>query len=141
MNQQALGTVLLRVMGIYIMYASLAPSMIYLYTTIFQDEHPGEWYSMHEITALWYALSFLLGLLMVVFAPRLSRWAARGDDTVLDTDAINPPALLHIGLYLIAIYLLTITLPNFLLDGFAWFRSQALSTPHPTDTFSVEMSN
>lgn len=138
MNQVALSTVILRLIGFYLAFNLISGiammSIIQLGLYIPLDEEGMRfsyffWIGVGVLTRLGFAVALIL------FAGRISRWLFDEERNVITAGSINGDAILGVGLCLLGVYFLIAHLPALAELSINWFRFKVV------DASSVEFSH
>lgn len=128
MNQAAFATVILRLIGFYIVYdllAGLAMGLI-IQQVLFM---PSDLESERWVFFGWLGISLMtrigVGVILILFAERISRILFREEQKVITDGMINGAALFWVGLSLLGFYFLIAYLPSLIEIGFQWFKAEA----------------
>ncbi len=128
MNQVAFSTVILRLIGFYIVYnliAWLAMGLVIPQGLFMSVEAEGQRPVLLGWLGLGVATRAALGIVLVLFAGKIS-WLLFSEGTNVITDgAINGAALLWVGLSLMGCYFLVSYVPSLVDIGLHWLRAEA----------------
>jgi len=131
MNQVAFATVILRLIGFYIVYdliAGLAMGAIIQQALFIPFDEEGK----RVIFLAWIGVGVLtrvgVAFALIVFADRISRFLFSENKNVITDGAINGSALFWVGLCLMGFYFLIAYFPALVEYGFNWFRAEAADT-------------
>lgn len=138
MNQVALSTVILRLIGFYLAFNLISGvammSIIQQGLYIPLDEEGMRfsyffWIGVGVLTRLGFAVALIL------FAGRISRWLFDEERNVITAGSINGDAILGVGICLLGVYFLIGNLPALAELSINWFRFKVV------DASSVEFSH
>ena len=134
MSQVAFATVILRLIGFYIVYeliAGIAMGAI-IQQALFMPFDPE---SQRLVFFGWLGIAFLtrvgVGVALIIFAERISRFLFREEQKVITDGAINGAALFWVGLSLLGFYFFISYLPALVDILLQWFRTEAAETHTP----------
>lgn len=134
MNQVAFSTVILRLIGFYLIFKLIID--LSMAAVVHQGWSFGEAESTIPawlIAAL--VLRCVLGLALVLFAPSISRLLFDEGENVISAGQIDGTALLQVGLSLLGFYFLIQYLPALAQFSIDWFRAQAADVPPPQPAY------
>ena len=131
MNQRALSTVILRILGILFIYLTISQvSQGYLLSQGFamMDDDSESGSAFMKIISVSLVTQALLGLLLCTIADRISAILFKENNTIIFEGSIDGRSLLSVGIGLIGIYILANNFPGFIESGFQWFKTRASAT-------------
>ena len=140
MNQQALSSVLLRVYGIYIVYSTisvLSGGLLMQTYSYWNVDSEGAFSFIAIMSTVWF-IQFVFGIVLIIASRKISKFCFPENLVISEGGTINESVLFHIGICLVGIWFLISNLPSFLLQGFAWFKTQATNTA-PVSARSEEL--
>ncbi len=131
MSQQGLGEVFLRVIGVIITIQFFSGVFISIGTPqSFSNFGPGN-SLLHIAFSLLFSLpTILVGLFLVLFGGRLSKFLFRENKDISPSQSIDSVQMGHIGITMVGIWFLISSIPDFAIEGFYWFKEQ-VHTPDP----------
>lgn len=134
MNQQALSTVILRLLGLSYTYRSITgffSSNMLMQAMSLNDVYGEERISLFAVVWGMIGIHVLFGIVLMLFAGKFSALLFRGDEAVGDGSALGATALLRAGVPLLGVYFLVRNLPYFITTSIAWFRENAAPSGMP----------
>ena len=129
MHQQALATLILRIIGFIYFFLNLSGV---LGSFLFAFQNP-QWAEEARISFLasmtsFIGIQFFFGLLLIVFARRFARLLFPKDAVLISAEKLSTETLIRAAVPLIGLFLAIHTFPKFIYNAYLWFLEQA----HPT---------
>ena len=129
MHQQALATLILRIIGFYYFFLNLSGV---LGSFLFALQNP-QWAEEARISFLtsmtsFIGIQFFFGLVLIVFARRFARLLFPKNEVLISAEKLNTETLIRAAVPLMGLFLAVHTFPKFIYNAYLWFLEQA----HPT---------
>lgn len=128
MNQQALATIILRIVGLTYFYAAITAvvsSRIFSQVVIFNQISEEENISMSAVLFSMIGIQCLFGLMLMVLAKPISRLLFRENEKLNEEKTLTATTLIQAAMPLVGLYFLITYFPGFITTAIEWYKEKA----------------
>jgi hypothetical protein len=144
MNQQAIATIILRILGLSYFYSSIAAylsSGTTMQLMAFNEAHGEERVSILAVVGSLVGIYWLFGLVLMVAAKPISRLLFRDNEAVTAAEGLSAATLIQAAVPLVGLYFVLNTLPNFVTTAVHWFGEKAGPPTGMPPQYGTAMAN
>ena len=128
MNQQALATIILRIVGLTYFYAAITAvvsSGIFSQVVIFNQVSEEENISMSAVLFSMVGIQCLFGLMLMVFAAPISRLLFKENEKLNEEKTLTATILIQAAVPIVGLYFFITYFPGFITTAIQWYKEQA----------------
>lgn len=144
MNQQALATVILRILGLSYFYTSISAFLsggMTMQVMALNDAYGEEKISIMAIVGSMIGVYFLFGIVLMIFAKPLSRLLFKENEKVNEEKTLTATTLIQAAVPLVGLYFLITYLPDFITTAVQWYKEQAGPPTGMPPQYGAAMAN
>lgn len=144
MNQQALATVILRIVGLTYFYAAITAvvsSGIFSQVVIFNQLSEGENISMVAVLSSMIGVQCLFGLVLMIFAKPISKALFNENEKVNEEKTLTATTLIQAAVPLVGLYLFVTYFPSFISTTIQWYKEKAGPPTGMPPQYGIAMAN
>lgn len=144
MNQQALATVILRIVGLTYFYAAITSVVsggIFSQVVVFNQVSEEETISLLAVLGSLVGIQLLFGLVLMVFAKPIAKVLFKENEKVIEAQAMTATTLIHAAVPIVGLYFFITYFPGFITTAIQWYKEQAGPPTGMPPQYGIAMAN
>ena len=144
MNQQALATVILRIVGLTYFYAAITAIVsggIFSQVVNFNQVSEGENISLAAVLGSMIGIQCLFGLVLMIFAKPISKTLFSENEKVNDEKTLTATTLIQATVPIVGLYFFITYFPGFITTAIQWYKEKAGPPTGMPPQYGVAMAN
>ena len=128
MNQQAIATVILRIVGLTYFYAAITAvvsSGIFSQVVVFNQASEEENISLVAVLVSMIGVQCLFGLVLMIFANPISKVLFKENEKVNEEKTLTATTLIQAAVPIVGLYFFITYFPEFITTAIQWYKEQA----------------
>lgn len=144
MNQQAIATVILRIVGLTYFYAAVTAVVsggIFSQIAVFNQVSEEENISVLAVLSSLIGVQLLFGLLLMIFAKPISKALFKENEKVNEEKTLTAPTLIHAAVPIVGLCFFITYFPGFITTATQWYKEKAGPPTGMPPQYGVAMAN
>lgn len=144
MNQQALATVILRIVGLTYFYAAITAvvsSGVFSQVVIFNQASEEENISLVAVLVSIIGVQSLFGLVLMICAKPISKVLFKENEKVNEEKTLTATTLIHSAVPIVGLYFFITYFPGFITTAIQWYKEQAGPPTGMPPQYGAAMAN
>lgn len=144
MNQQALATVILRIVGLTYFYAAITAvvsSGVFSQVVVFNQVSEEENISIVAVLVSMIGVQCLFGLVLMIFAKLISRVLFKENEKLNEEKTLTATTLIQAAVPLVGLYFVITYFPYFMTTAIEWYKEQAGPPTEMPPQYGSAMAN
>jgi membrane protease YdiL (CAAX protease family) len=144
MNQQALSTVILRIIGLTYFYAALTAFVsggVFTQIVSFNQISEEKNISLFAVLVSMIGIQSLFGLILMVFAKPISKFLFNENEKVNEEKTLTATTLIQAAVPLVGLYLFITYFPSFISTTIQWYKEKAGPPTGMPPQYGIAMAN
>lgn len=144
MNQQALATVILRIVGLTYFYAALTTFVnggIFLQVANYKEISGGENVSLVAVLSSIIGIKSLFGLVLMIFAEPISKTLFKKNEKVTEEKTLTANTLIQAAVPIVGLYFVITYFPEFITTAIQWYKENAGPPTGMPPQYGMAMAN
>ena len=144
MNQQALATIILRIVGLTYFYGALTGFVsggVFWQIVNFNQISEGEKISLVGVLVSLIGIQSMFGLVLMIFAKPVSKALFKENEKVNEEKSLTATTLTQAAVPIVGLYFLITYLPGFITTAIQWFKERAGPPTGMPPQYGIAMAN
>ena len=144
MNQQAIATVILRIVGLTYFYAAITAvvsSGIFSQVVVFNQASEEENISLVAVLVSMIGVQCIFGLVLMIFAKPISMVLFKENEKVNEEKTLTATTLIQAAVPIVGIYFFITYFPGFITTAIQWYKEQAGPPTGMPPQYGAAMAN
>ena len=144
MNQQAIATVILRIVGLTYFYAAITAvvsSGIFSQVVVFNQAREEETISLVAILVSMIGIQCIFGLALMIFAKPISKVLFKENEKVNEEKTLTATTLIQAAVPIVGLYFFITYFPGFITTAIQWYKEQAGPPTGMPPQYGAAMAN
>ena len=144
MNQQAIATVILRIVGLTYFYAAITAvvsSGVFSQVVVFNQTSEEENISIVAVLVSMIGVQCLFGLLLMIFAKPISKVLFKENEKVNEEKTLTASTLIQAAVPIVGLYFFITYFPGFITTAIQWYKEQAGPPTGMPPQYGTAMAN
>lgn len=144
MNQQAIATIILRILGLSYFYSSISAFLsggMAMQIMGLNEAYGEGQFSIMAVVMSMLGVYFLFGLVLMIFAKPLSRLLFRANEKVNEETTLTANTLIEAAVPLVGLYFLISYFPGFVTTAVEWYKEKAGPTTGMPPQYGIAMAS
>ena len=144
MNQQALATVILRIVGLTYFYAAITAvvsSGVFSQVVVFNQASEEENISIVAVLISMIGAQCFFGLLLMIFAKPISRILFKENEKVNEEKTLAASTLIQAAVPIVGLYFFITYFPGFITTAIQWYKENAVPPTGMPPQYGIPMAN
>jgi len=144
MNQQALATIILRIVGLTYFYAAITAFVsggVFSQVVNFNQISEGENISLVGVLVSMIGIQSIFGLVLMIFAKSISKALFKENEKVNEEKTLTATTLIQAAVPIVGLYFFITYFPGFITTAIQWYKEQAGPPTGMPPQYGVAMAN
>jgi len=144
MNQQAIATVILRIVGLTYFYAAITAvvsSGIFSQVVVFNQASEEENISLVAVLVSMIGVQCIFGLVLMIFAKPISKVLFKENEKVNEEKTLTATTLIQAAVPIVGLYFFITYFPGFITTAIQWYKEQAGPPTGMPPQYGAAMAN